>query len=136
MKQTFDTNEILFEILKGSSAITSAITGGVYVDERPMNSDKEDITINTIALTQDSEPQLGTSNVNIHVPDKTVSIGGMQQKVTDNARLKTICGLVIEAIRTAKIQGLKMLIETQTNPLAESEISQHYINIRVSWNIH
>lgn len=136
MKQTLETNEILFALLKSSSSITSSISGGVYVGERPLNSEKEDIVVNTIVLSQDSEPQIGTSNVNVHVPDKTVSIGGMKQKVTDNARLKTICGLVIEAIRTAKIQGLKMLIETQTNPLAESEISQHYINIRVSWNIH
>lgn len=136
MKQTFDTNEILFALLKSSSAITSSINGGVYVDQRPLNSEKEDITINTIVLSQDSEPQLGTSNVNIHVPDKTASIGGVQQKVTDNARLKTISGLVLEAIRAAKVQGLKMLVETQSNPLAESEINQHYVNIRISWNIH
>jgi hypothetical protein len=136
MKQTFDTNEILFGILKGSSAIASAISGGVYVDPRPLNSEKEDIVINTIALSQDSEPQIGTSNVNIHVPDKTVSIGGVQQKVTDNARLKVISGLVLDAIRSASVQGLKMLIETQSNPIPEAEINQHYINIRVSWNIH
>lgn len=136
MKQTFDTNEILFQILKGSGAITSAISGVVYVDPRPLNSEKEDIVINTIALTQDSEPQIGTSNINIHVPDKTVSIGAVQQKVTDNARLKVISGLVLDAIRAAKVQGLSMVIETQSNPLPEAEINQHYINIRINWNIH
>lgn len=135
MKQTFDTDAILFGILNGTAAIKAAITGGIYVRVRPSNSVKEDIVVNTIDLTQDSEPQIGTSNINIHVADKIVTVGGSQQTVPDTARLKLISGLVFDAIRAASIPGLKILPGNQTT-IQEVDIKQHYSNIRVSWNIH
>ena len=59
MKTAFDTNGILFRLLHGN---TSA-NGGVYVeDDRPDNSEKEDIVVNSIDLGQDALPQVGTSN--------------------------------------------------------------------------
>lgn len=135
MKQIFDTDTILFQTLKNDSTIASQITGGVYIRQRPDNSVKEDIVVNTIALSQEYFPQIGTSNINIHVADKTVNIGGVQQKVPDLARLKTLSGLVLDKIRTVVVQGLTMSIEPQ-NLIKEDEISQHYVNIRISWNIH
>ena len=135
MKQIFDTDTILFQTLKNDSAIASQLTGGVYIRQRPDNSVKEDIVVNTIALSQEYAPQIGTSNINIHVSDKTVNIGGVQQKVADLVRLKTLSGLVLDKIRTVVVQGLTMTIEPQ-NLIKEDEISQHYVNIRISWNIH
>lgn len=135
MVQTFDTDSYLYSILKNATSITSVITGGVYAGKRPLNSVVEDITINTIALTQEYEPQIGTSNVNIHVSDMSITINGVQQKVANRSRLKLISGLVLEAIRNAKITGVGFTIENQTT-LEESEISQHYVNIRINWFIH
>ena len=135
MKQIFDTDTILFQTLKNDSAIASQLTGGVYIRQRPDNSVKEDIVVNTIALSQEYAPQIGTSNINIHVADKTANIGGVQQKVADLVRLKTLSGLVLDKIRTVVVQGLTMSIEPQ-NLIKEDEISQHYVNIRISWNIH
>lgn len=135
MKQIFDTDTILFQTLKNDSAIASQLTGGVYIRQRPDNSVKEDIVVNTITLSQEYAPQIGTSNINIHVADKTVNIGGVQQKVADLVRLKTLSGLVLDKIRTVVVQGLTMTIEPQ-NLIKEDEISQHYVNIRISWNIH
>ena len=135
MKQTFDTDAIIFGILKGSTALNAAITGGVYAQQRPLNSEKEDVVVNTITLSQDSFPQFGTSNINIHVADKTVTIGGVQQRVQDRERLKAIAGIVLAEIRAAKVKGLTMLVETQST-LQEAAINQHFVNIRISWNIH
>lgn len=135
MKQIFDTDTILFQTLKNDSTIASQLTGGVYIRQRPDNSVKEDIVVNTIALSQEYVPQIGTSNINIHVADKTVNIGGVQQKVADLVRLKTLSGLVLDKIRTVVVQGLTMTIEPQ-NLIKEDEINQHYVNIRISWNIH
>lgn len=135
MKQTYDTDSILFGLLKGSSAITSVITGGIYAGERPLNSVKEDIVVNTIVLSQENEPQIGTSNINVHVPDKVVKIDEVQQKMEDRARIKTLAGLVLEAIRSAKVPGLSLSIESQIT-ISEVEINQHYSNIRVNWTIH
>lgn len=135
MKMTFDTDTILFQTIKSDSAITSALTGGVYVNQRPDNSTKDDIVVNTITLSQDSLPQIGTSNINIHVADKSVTIGGVQQRVADNAKLKVLAGLVLEKIRGTVINGLSMSIEPQT-VIHEPAINQHYVNIRINWNIH
>ena len=135
MKQTFDTDSILFGLLKNDPTIVAAISGGIYAGQRPLNSEKEDIVINTITISQDYHPQIGTSNVNIHVPDMTVKIDGVDQQVEDRNRLKTISQLVLAKLRTANIQGLKYLVESQTI-LNEPEIRQHFSNIRISWNIH
>ncbi len=134
MKQTFDTDTILFQKLK-ASAISSEITGGIYKRKRPLNSVKEDIVVNTITLSQDFHPQLGTSNVNIHVPDVSVSISGVSQKMPNEARMKELSEMVISLIRDSFVQGLLMNLESQT-VITDPETDQHYVNIRVNWNIH
>lgn len=135
MKLTFDTDTTLFQTLKADSEITSELSGGIYIRQRPDNSTKEDIVVNTIALSQEFAPQIGTSNINIHVTDKTVNIGGAQQKVADLARLKVLSKLVVDRIRAVVVPGLSMSIEVQ-NTIREPEINQHYVNIRINWSIH
>lgn len=135
MRQTFDTDATLFQVLKATNALVSEISGGIYVDQRPDDSVKEDIVINTITLSQEYFPQIGTSNINVHVSDKVVTVGGKQQKVADRERLKLISGLVLNAIRSTVIRGLTMTIENQV-VIQEAEIAQHYVNIRINWNIH
>lgn len=135
MKQTFDTDSILYQILNGSPAILSAISGGVYIDERPDGSEAEDIVVNTIDLTQEHAPQLGTSNVNIHVSDIDVQINGVQQKKKNRERLKSLTTIVLNALKSAKIEGLALIVTNQTT-IKEPTINQHYVNIRVDWVIH
>lgn len=135
MKQTFDTDSILYQILNGSPAILSAISGGVYIDERPDGSEAEDIVVNTIDLTQEYAPQLGTSNVNIHVSDIDVQINGIQQKKKNRERLKSLTTIVLDALKSAKIEGLALIVTNQTT-IKEPTINQHYVNIRVDWVIH
>ena len=135
MKQTFDTDSILYQILNGSPAILSAISGGVYIDERPDGSEAEDIVVNTIDLTQEHAPQLGTSNVNIHVSDMDVQINGVQQKKKNRERLKSLTTIVLDALKSAKIEGLALIVTNQTT-IKEPTINQHYVNIRVDWVIH
>lgn len=135
MKQTYDTDSTLFSLLNGSTELKAAISGGVYPGKRPDNSVKEDIVVNTIALTQDNPPQIGTSNINIHVADKTVTIGGVQQKAENRERLKAISSLVLGVVRSSLISGSKIAVEAQST-IQEAAISQHYVNIRITWNIH
>jgi hypothetical protein len=135
MKQTYDTDAIIFGILKASTQLTSAISGGIYAGQRPDNSEKEDIVVNTINLTQEFQPQIGTSNVNIHVPDKLQTVGGVQMKIEDRVRLKLLSGYVLEALRDSRIVGLKIIVTNQ-NTIREADIYQHFVNIRIDWNIH
>lgn len=133
MKTTYDIDSVVFRIIKES--LSGTIKGGIYPGERPVNSNYEDITINTIVLSQDNPPQLGTSNINVHVPDLIVTVNNVQQNVEDRSRLNVLTGLVLSAIRSAIVPGLKIAVESQTT-LNEPEIKQHYANIRINWNIH
>ena len=133
MKQLFDTDIILFTILQKSKDILG-ISGGIYVGQRPDNSTQEDIVINTITLTQEYLPQVGTSNVNVYVSDKSQSINGVQMKLQDRTRLRAISSNVLEVLRAAKIEGLIYRIESQA-VIREPEIFQHFCNIRIAWNI-
>jgi hypothetical protein len=134
MKTTFDTDAILFSLLR-ESPVSAAISGGIYVsDDRPDDSTKEDVVVNSIDLTQDYLPQIGTSNVNIYVPDKNVKIGGKQQLQANRTRLKKLSEMAIETLRGANITGLKIILGNQT-VLDEPSVKQHFVNIRVDWNI-
>jgi len=135
MKQTYDIEAIAFQALRANQTLVSELSGGVYLGQRPLNSDKEDVVINTIAMTQEFKPQLATSNINIHVPDRTVTIGGVQQQVEDRARLKAIAAIVLSTVRGVKLPSMKMVVESQ-NTQREADISQHFVNIRINWIIH
>lgn len=137
MKLTYDTDTILANILKGDPAITSTLTGGIYSgdDARPDNSLKEDIAINTIDITQEFLPQIGVSNVNIHVPDITVRINGVDQKKANRARLKQLAKLVTDTLLASKIEGLTLIVTNQKD-FPETDIKQHFVNLRIEWNIH
>ncbi len=134
MKTTFETDTLLFSLLR-ESPVSAAINGGIYVgDDRPDDSTKEDIVVNSIDLNQDYLPQTGTSNVNIFVPDKVVTIGGKQQLKANRTRLKELSNMTIETLRNANITGLKIILASQTI-LAEPSVNQHFVNIRINWNI-
>lgn len=134
MKTAFDTDSILYKILKGS-VVKVAIGGGIYVGGgRPLDSNAEDIEINTISITQGYSPQIGTSNINIYVPDKNVTIGDREQLQADRKRLCELANITMNVVRNANITGLKA-IPTSMTILQEPKVSQHFVNIRIDWNI-
>lgn len=134
MKTSFDTDAILFDLLSKSS-LNNAIGGGIYVgDTRPEDSTDEDVVVNTITLTQDYLPQIATSNVNIYVSDTSKTIKGKKQLQANRTRLKSLSEKAMGVLRNARITGLK-LIPTSQVVLAESSVKQHYVNIRIDWNI-
>jgi hypothetical protein len=136
MIQTFDTDNYLYGILNSSTELKGALTGGIYKDdERPEGSEKEDIVVNTITTTQDYTPQKAVSNVNIYVPDISVKIGGQNQKKANRKRLKELSEMVVGIIRGARISGLSLWITNQTT-VKEQGVDQHFVNLRVEWNIH
>lgn len=131
MKTNFDTNAILFQLLDGKTSIN----GGVYVDdERPDGSFKEDIVINALDVPQVSLPQVVTSNVNVYTADTTKKIGGEVQLSANSTRLKALTDEVLAIIRNANITGLK-LYPGNVTMMNEPNTKQHFVNIRVNWNI-
>jgi hypothetical protein len=136
MKQTFDTDNYLYGVLKASTSLVTLITGGIYVmGERPDNSELEDIVINTITLTQDSTPQRGVSNVNIHVADIDVTVRGTKQKKANRKRMQDLTTAVLAVLTAAKITGLNYWVTNQST-IKEVDVSQHFVNLRIEWSIY
>jgi hypothetical protein len=135
MITSFDTDDILFQVLSASQELKAAISGGIYSqNERPDNSEKEDITVNTVTVTRNFTPQTGTSNVNIYVPDCKLNINGQEQRKADRERLREITKLVISILEAANPEGLTFWISSQT-AIKEPAAYQHYTNLRIGWNI-
>lgn len=134
MKSSFDTDTILFRILR-DSPVMGIISGDIYyLEDRPDDSCKEDIIINTITLTQDFLPQIGFSNINIYVLDNDIVVDGKLQRCTDRLRLKYLAGIVVNSLREANIKGLKIIVRWQ-NIFQLPYINQSFMNIRIKWNI-
>ena len=70
-----------------SSDLAGMVSGKVYKDQRPLNSDKEDIIISVLARDAGSQIQDATINVNIYVPD----IRRGKEAIEDGSRLRTLC---------------------------------------------
>lgn len=66
MRTTLDITDILHGLINVPD-VRNMINGGIYKDERPLNSDKRDVVI--VATTIDNEPfQTGVGYVNLHSP--------------------------------------------------------------------
>lgn len=132
---SIDTDDTLFQILNASAALKAELTGGIYVlGERPDGSEKEDIVVNNLFINH-TIPQTGNSNVNIHVPDMTLTIGGKQQHKGNRERLRTLTRLVLDILKAARIEGLTFWVTNET-VIKEPAVNQHYNNLRINWNIH
>lgn len=133
---SIDTDDILYQLI--SQAVEDeviAISGGVYPQgERPDDSIKEDIVINTITVTHD-KPQTGTSNVNIYAADKPRRINGKEQYKCDRERLRQIGDALTAYLDEQNVADLEFWIEYDV-VIKELEVRQHYRNLRISWNIH
>jgi len=132
MKQTYDLDEILYRLLNSSNELKSTISGGIYLGQRPDNSEKEDIVISTISLTQEYSPQIATSNINIHVSDLLQSVAGKQMRFENRVKIKSISEIVLNLIRESKFEDLTVYLEAQ-NVIREPIIFQSYSNIRLNW---
>ncbi|MDR1652490.1 MAG: hypothetical protein LBS01_02340 [Prevotellaceae bacterium] len=133
MIDSFDTDNILFSVLNSNVELKTLLTGGIYPQgERPLNSNREDICVNTINLTQEYIPQSGTSNVNIYVADKKLKIEGQEQYIPNRKRLKLLAKATMQALSSGTEQGLQFWISNQ-NVIREQSINQHYINLRIEW---
>jgi hypothetical protein len=130
----FDTDDIMYGVLTGSLELRTAISGDIYVGDRPDDSQKEDITINTLAIPY-GKIQDAVSNVNIHVPDKKQRIKGKEQFKVNRERLRFLAEIAISVIENASVPNLEFWVE-RSSTIQERDINQHYVNLRIRWNIH
>lgn len=115
----------VFDVLKASSI---SISGNIYLDSRPLNSDKEDIVVRTLAMGADQR-QSGIVNVNIHVPNLHL-IGDNTQP--DRSRLNTIGNACLYALDD--VWGRNFNFHLQNAGTMETDGKEWFLNIRVRFN--
>ena len=132
MLTPYDTETILHNLLDSATSLDGEVYTGD--DTRPTNDNGEAITIKTIDLLCDTTPQIGTSVVNVYVPDTNKRINGVDTKSENRRRLRQLSNEVLAVLRAAKIAGV-LITPGNVTTIDEPSIEQHYVNIRVEWNI-
>jgi hypothetical protein len=130
MKTTLDIEDILFQAVK-ASALATSITGGVYKRERPADSALEDVVVNCLPVNN-RQLQRAVANINIHVPNLSITKGGTTEQVINHSRMKTLSAMV-EAImddQFAQDYGF----DIQQQQVFQDEVSGgHYANFRIDF---
>src|SRR5690606_9469894 len=107
------------------------ISGGIYKYQRPMNSDKEDIVINSLPMNNEVI-QEGVLNINIYVPNISIEQNGViDNSMPDTARLKTLCEIATQNLKEVWSDDGEYHFELQQENLYQDDNNQHYINLRV-----
>lgn len=131
MRNTFDIETIIYQELN-VSAITNVISGKVYKNSRPLNSNKVDVVVGSLPINAE-QLQRTVVNVNVHAPNLKLSINGIQDNTQpDVATLKTITALVISALTDKAFTDYYFDVQQQV--LFKDETSdEHYSNIRINF---
>lgn len=90
---------IVFNILKQIMKDANKPDGGIYFGLRPVNSCLEDLVINTLALDRHPGMQKGVVVVNVHVPNLSACINGINDhSIPNRSRINYLSRLVEKAI--------------------------------------
>lgn len=128
-----DCNGLLYSAL---SAASIGLTGGIYFDdERPIDSTKEDIAINTPTLNGGhGHPQNGYSNINIYVPVKKIKTAEGYRTVRNRTRERELVKKVSAVIEAMNVEGVNY-VESE-NKEQSTDGRETFCNVRVFWNIY
>lgn len=111
-RSTFSIASHLYRRLSGLDVVRE-ITGGVYKDTRPANSDKEDIVICAESPILEAG---GTSKASILVFTSPVfsDRGNAVEMVPDYKRLEYLCGKIFDGIDEVFFAGCLTWVDSQT----------------------
>ena len=111
-RSTFSIASHLYRRLSGLDVVRE-ITGGVYKENRPANSDKEDIVISAEGPILEAG---GTSKASIRVFTSPVfsDRGNAVEMVPDYKRLEYLCGKIFDGIDEVFFAGCLTWVDSQT----------------------
>jgi hypothetical protein len=129
---TFEVIDLLYVRIANSS-LKTALTGDVYKLIRLPASNLEDVVINCLPINN-LQIQRCTANVNIYVPDISVSSAGLVAFHPDFIRLNNLSSIAKPVLNEVFTATLNYSIEQQS--IFRDEISNsHYVNFRIGFNI-
>ena len=132
MRTPADAETILYQLIQGS-ALDTACNGVIRKGQRPYDSDKEDIIINSPTGTI-GQTQRMVANVNIYVKDIIVP-GDSHDTIKDSARIKVLSDLAV-ALLEEHYDVDYNFFSTNLWVMAEPDRKQHFINIRMDFVSH
>lgn len=130
MRSVFDAIDDVYQVLR-TSQLKTAVTGGLYKLQRPDDSTKEDIVINSLPIVAGDVDQC-VINVNVYIPDLQISIAGKPQTQPDFARMKQLTDYGKLVLEEYTSQTFRFFIDN-IGVFREQSINQHYINFRLSY---
>lgn len=132
MRNTFNLVDIIYLVLTANATIMGAINGKVYKNQRPLNSDKQDIVVGSLPINAEQIQQT-VMNVNVHIPNLKISINGAQDNTQpDLVKLEAVTAMVIEGLKD-KVFGDYWFDIQQQNLFADEATNEHYSNIRINF---
>lgn len=126
MKDVFDMVTDVRSLLN-VPALTGQIDGKVYPSIRPDGSAKCDVVVNGLGLTQ-TQDQIGSGNINIHVPK--IKSSGVE--VPDQARMSALGKIAAGLIKAVYKASFRVFLDSQPVPVKDSDGS-YYVNIRYKY---
>ena len=121
-----DIKDGIYNWLKAST-LASTVNGSIYKDQRPLNSEKEDIIISVLVRDAGSQIQEASVNVNIYIPD----IRRGQEAIEDTVRLRTICTKAAEVMEYHHFGDGIYELESQS-VFKANDIDWHIVNNSLS----
>lgn len=121
MKTDIEIKDDIYNLLK-NSALTSAVSGGLYKRLRPINSELEDIVISVLA-NQNGQMQEAFVNINIYVADNLVG----EQYEEDTIRCRQLCRIASEILDLGRGDGFRFTLDSQ-RVLKVDGRNEHFIN--------
>ena len=131
MKTGLDVVDILRAYLATSALMSDANkpNGGLYKYQRPLNSAKEDVVVNSLAQGRGQISE-GVLNVNIYVPNLTHPVVAKGDNTQPNVpRLKYLTNLA--SIALDEVYGEDYNFRVQQDNLFPDANNQHYVNLRI-----
>jgi len=128
MKTTFDIQDTIYTILR-----TPQLEATLYKRSKPDNSKASPAVVIVTGSVTGEQLQQSVVNVNAYANDIDAKIGGVNQSIPDVVTLKKLTEHIISKLDNRYEQDYGMYVEFQSDPIAEREIRQHYVNVRVKF---
>lgn len=133
MRTSTEIIDLVYQYLKASPLATE-LTGDIYPLQRPEDSGKEDLVIGTLSLGE-GPVQIGVFNLNLHVPNIKVKIGGKVQTQPNRPRMRILSSLLRDLLSEHYIGDCSAWI-TNIAEIKEPNLDEWYVNHRLEMRVH
>lgn len=133
-------DDILYAVL-AASELAAELTGEIRKSQKPLRSQPpmvEDCIISSLSI-EGGSVQLGTSNVNIYVPDLhtcPTQEGEPADTEADHARIKQLAGLAYKALKSHYCENGWAFECVAQDVIEERALHCHRLWLKIRFNFH